>query len=110
MIGERIQWNIYKFIGQDFYVFNIFDIDNYEYIPKKECMEIADFIGLKSVPVIDESFELLPTIDENIKLADGKSALNVSSDREGLVWVSIDAPRRISFKTISNQFILKYDS
>ena len=109
IIGEGIQKNIYKLRGQEFRLFNIFDIDNYEYLSKYEMLEIAEQFGLKFVPTIFESIELPETIDEILKLAEGKSVLNPQAEREGLVWVSIDSPKRISFKTISNSFLLKYE-
>jgi len=109
IIGEGIQKNKYKLIGQEFRLFNIFDIDNYEYLPKNEMLEIAEQFGLKIVPTVFESVELPETIDEILILAEGKSILNPQSEREGLVWVSVDSPKRISFKTISNRFLLKYE-
>jgi len=109
IIGEGIQKNKYKLKGQEFRLFNIFDIDNYEYLPKIEMLEIAEQFGLKIVPTVFESIELPETIDEILKMAEGKSILNTQSEREGLVWVSIDSPEKISFKTISNRFLLKYE-
>ena len=109
IIGEGIQKNKYKLKGQKFRLFNIFDIDNYEYLPKIEMLEIAEQFGLKIVPTVFESIELPETIDEILKMAEGKSILNTQSEREGLVWVSIDSPEKISFKTISNRFLLKYE-
>ena len=48
------------------------------------------------------------TIDEIVNLAEGKSALNAQTEREGLVWVHGSGSRRISFKTISNKFLARY--
>jgi hypothetical protein len=39
-------------------------------------------------------------------MAEGGSALNPNTEREGLVWRS-NGTERISFKTISNKFLLK---
>lgn len=61
-------------------------------------------LGLKTVPVLDYNFELPNTIDELLVLADKKSELNGNFDREGIVIRSYD--RKISFKVISNQFLL----
>jgi hypothetical protein len=44
---------------------------------------------------------------EILALAEGKSALNPKSEREGLVWVRGSGDDRISFKTISNRFLAK---
>ena len=61
-------------------------------------------LGLDTVPIITGSFQLPDTIEEMIKSADGKSDLNPSFDREGVVVRSLD--RKISFKSISNKFLL----
>ena len=48
---------------------------------------------------------MLPnTIDELIQYSDAKSELNEQFDREGIVIRSLD--RKISFKVISNKFLL----
>ena len=44
------------------------------------------------------------TIDELLLMAEGKSILNLKTEREGLVIRSHD--RKISFKAISNKFLL----
>lgn len=106
IIGEGIQKNPYEIKGHKLYVFNIFDIDKFEYLPKTEKMEIINTLGLEGVPVIWSEEELPLTIGDILKLADGKSILNNKFDREGLVWVAIDSPERVSFKTISNLFLL----
>jgi len=108
IIGEGIQKNLYKLRGQKFMLFNIYNIDTHDYIPKEEMLEIAETLGLTTVPTVYTEIELPETIDEILKMAEGKSLLNPQLEREGLVWVSINANRRISFKTISNRFLLKH--
>ena len=61
-------------------------------------------MGLKSVPILDREFTLPDTIDELLTYADEKSVLNSNFDREGVVIRSLD--RKISFKVISNKFLL----
>jgi len=109
IIGEGIQGNKYKLIGQKLFVFNIFDIDKFEYLSKEEMVNMCNLFNLNTVPTIYSDFTLTETIEELLEIANGQSQLNVNTKREGLVWVSIDSPKRISFKTISNQFLLKYD-
>lgn len=108
IIGEGVQGNKYKLIGQKLLVYNIFDIDKYQYVQKSEMVEICKLLNLETVPTIFEEFTLPETIDELLEIANGKSKLNPNVEREGLVWVSIDG-RRISFKTISNEFLIKFD-
>jgi len=107
IIGDGIQKNLYNLKGQHFKLFNIFDIDKHEYLSKKEMLEIAQTLGIQTVPTVYESITLPKNIDEILKMAEGKSLIFPQQEREGLVWVSVDAPKRISFKTISNRYLLK---
>jgi hypothetical protein len=50
-------------------------------------------------------FTLPESVDEMLKFAEGKSQLNSNTEREGLVIRSYDMT--ISFKAISNKFLLK---
>lgn len=109
IVGEGVQSNKYKLIGQRLLVFNIFDIDKHEYLSKEEMLEICKIFGLQTVPTILTDFTLTETIDELLEIANDRSMVFPGTIREGLVWVSIDSPRRISFKTISNKFLLKYE-
>lgn len=109
IVGEGVQGNKYKLKGQKLLVYNIFDIDKYDYVSKEEMLKICNEFGLETVPTILVDFNLPETIEELLEIAIGKSVLNENTTREGLVWVSIDSPIRISFKTISNTFLLKYD-
>ena len=102
--GYGIQKNNYKLSTQKFYVFNVFDIDNYKKLGLEEIKSYTKAFGLNMVPIIAE-FDGLPSIDELIKLADGKSVLNNNSRREGLVFRAFD--NEISFKVISNNYLLK---
>jgi hypothetical protein len=56
------------------------------------------------VPILETDFTLPDTIDGLLEYADSKSSLNQSFDREGVVIRSHD--RKISFKAISNRFLL----
>lgn len=62
--------------------------------------------GIKWVPIIKANFILLPTVDDMIAYADGKSIL-CDTLREGVVIRDHD--NTISFKCISNQFLLKHN-
>jgi hypothetical protein len=50
-------------------------------------------------------FALPDTVEELLKQAEGKSVLNLNAEREGVVIRSMDT--KISFKAISNKFLLK---
>jgi hypothetical protein len=61
---------------------------------------------LEIVPMLTNLTMKLPqTIDECLAFADGKSVLNDAFDREGVVFRTMD--RIVSFKAISNTFLLK---
>jgi hypothetical protein len=68
-------------------------------------------LELLSVPVLETAFDFpaepgtaLPTVSALLRSAEGKSVLNDKVEREGLVIRSMD--RTISFKAISNKFLL----
>ena len=107
LIGEGIQGNPYKIKGQTVRFFNLFDIDLYVYHSLSVFQETMKVLGLETVPVLNTHFHLPDTIDELLLMADGKSELNPNFDREGIVIRSLD--RKISFKVISNKFLLKHE-
>jgi RNA ligase (TIGR02306 family) len=105
LIGEGIQGNPYKIKGQTLRLYNIFDIDSQEYFGLPMFLTAAEHtLDLPVVPVLDTNFKLPETIDELLKYADGKSVLNDKTDREGVVIRTLD--RKVSFKAISNIFLL----
>ena len=104
LIGEGVQGNPYKIKGQTVRFFNLFDIDLQVYHSLSVFKETMKELGLETVPVLRTNFKLPDTIDELLKMADGKSELNPNFDREGIVVRSLD--RTISFKVISNKFLL----
>jgi RNA ligase (TIGR02306 family) len=104
LIGEGIQGNPYKIKGQTVKFFNLFDIDLQVYHSLSHLDKALGIMGLKMVPIVDEFLELPDTIETLLKYAEDKSALNSTFDREGVVIRSND--RAISFKVISNKFLL----
>jgi RNA ligase (TIGR02306 family) len=104
LIGEGIQGNPYKIKGQTVKFFNLFDIDLQEYHSLSVFKETMRVLGLDTVPILDTSFKLPETIDELLKYSEQKSVLNPDFDREGVVIRSTD--RKISFKVISNKFLI----
>jgi hypothetical protein len=65
----------------------------------------VDQKDLELVPVIEEEYYLPETIEEILKKAEDKSKLNLGVEREGIVFRNRD--KTISFKAISNSFLLK---
>jgi RNA ligase (TIGR02306 family) len=104
LIGESVQGNPYRIKGQTVRFFNVFDIDSGEYYGLNDFIEIIDKLKLNTVPIIENNFVLPKDINELLIYADYKSVLNNDFNREGVVIRSLD--RKISFKVISNQFLL----
>lgn len=104
LIGFNIQGNPYKLKNQQFYIFNVFDINNYKKLGFEEIKAYVSILELNSVPIVKE-YKTLPEIDDLIYSADGKSKLNPTANREGLVLRTYD--NKISFKVISNNYLLK---
>jgi RNA ligase (TIGR02306 family) len=105
LIGEGIQGNPYKIKGQKVMFFNVFDIDQQERLGLGAFLKIMDDLDLNFVPFIEVPFSLPNTIESLLKFAEGKSRLSSNTEREGLVIRSMDT--KISFKAISNKFLLE---
>jgi RNA ligase (TIGR02306 family) len=105
LIGEGVQGNPYKLRGQAVKFFNVFDIDDHQYYSKVMFMKTIADLGLETVPVVADHLTLPDTIEELLEFAEGKSMICESAEREGLVLRNM--VRTISFKAISNKFLLK---
>ena len=109
LIGEGIQGNPYKLKGQTIRFFTGYDIDKRERIGFIHFIVMLMDMRLEHVPVVNLEFGfLLPdTIEEMLQYAEGKSVLNPDTEREGVVVRSLDGS--ISFKAISNKFLLNHE-
>ncbi len=106
LLGPGIQGNIYELSDYEIYFFNVYNIQTDEYFSELASFEFLNLLELKKVPLIAENFELPKNIDTLIQLSDGESRLNSKVSREGLVYRNADS-ERISFKVISNNYLLK---
>ena len=102
--GPGIQGNRYELKEHEFFVFNVFDIDKGEYLLKAQMLNVCDTFGIQTVPILDAD-HCPDNVDEILADAEGCSQLNTNVEREGVVWVS-DRAGRVSFKAISNKFLL----
>lgn len=105
LIGEGIQGNPYNLKGQEFYVFSIYDIVEARYLLPNERWALVEQLGVKHVPIL-ELDGTLDNMEHMLKKAEAKSQLNPSTEREGLVYKSLNSQE--SFKCISNKFLLKH--
>ena len=118
LIGPKFQNNRYALKTPTVVFFNVFDIKKQRNLSKKESMALIQSLRLSYVPVIIESiiFSKDDTVDSILAKAEGFSVLNKKAQREGLVFKSTDVveregflPTTVSFKSISNKYLLKYD-
>jgi len=110
IIGEGIQKNRYKLKGQTIRVFRMFDIDKYEFLPYDEMIDIVEnVLKIETVPILDWNYILPSNIEEILHYSNGKSVLNPLTEREGVVFVRHELKNqgRLSFKAISNNFLIK---
>lgn len=107
IVGFGIQGNIYGLRAQKFFLFDIYDVDQGKYLAPRERNAIAQQMGLDQVPVINPAFKLpdVATMDVLLAMADGQSVLRDGQLREGLVFKANEKP--VSFKTVSNKYLLR---
>lgn len=108
LIGEGIQGNKYNIKGQDFYLFDVYDISNGEYLKPKDRREFAKRLGIKHVPVLQGCGDKdlgVGDIQELLVWAEGKSLLNPKVEREGIVFKCLT--NEVSLKAISNKWLMK---
>jgi RNA ligase (TIGR02306 family) len=112
LVGPGVQKNKYNLTELDLYVFNVFDISTGQYMDTEDAKRIAERLCLRWVPFIqDYTITESTTVEELLSIAEGPSVLNASTEREGLVWRPYAEQEmrnlgRLSFKTISNKFLL----
>lgn len=102
IVGEGIQGNPYKLVGQKLFVFDVYSIDEARYALPSERQDLS--CVLNPVPLIQDKFRLdNVTLEDLLKMADGKSTLN-DVPREGFVFKSNEG--RSVFKIVSNAYLL----
>jgi len=106
--GEGVQKNRHVLKGQQLYIFYVYDIRKAQYLKLDDMILFAKDLGMKTVPILEDNFILNHTVDELMALADGPCPYNPSVLREGLVYRLYDSTDKITFKTISNAFLLHY--
>ena len=99
--------------------FDAFDIDSHSYYGPLEFIELMAQLELPTVPILDIGRTLPKSLEELIEAADGYSQLDHKQRREGVVYRATTVPSirslrgmsngRISFKAVSNKFLLKYE-
>jgi len=106
--GEGIQKNRHVLKGIDLYAFYVFDIEKNQYLKLNDMIHFVKDLGMKTVPIIEDNFILNHTMDEILALANAPCPFNPNVPQEGTVFRLYDSTEKISFKAISNEYLLKY--
>lgn len=104
LVGPGIQGNREGFTEHKFFVFDVFDIRTHEYLSPADRRMVCNAKYFDHVPVLGTNWKAPTSVEEGLALAEGPSINH--KIREGLVWKCNEDPS-FSFKTISNQFLLK---
>jgi len=118
MVGPGIQGNRMGLKEVDLYLFNLYDIDAGKYFSHSELIEFGKKHNLKVVDTVS-----VIQFGHDMVLRDANYLLNIANNlnydngtpAEGIVWRSAcetysDVLKgRMSFKTISSRFLLKYN-
>lgn len=87
------------------FVFNFIDSVNGR-LDSKIAKPLIESWGMQWVPVIDESYIMPDTMEDFKQYATGKSVVNPSVMREGVVLR--DYKTGLSFKNVSREYLLKH--
>jgi RNA ligase (TIGR02306 family) len=111
LIGPGIQGNIYNLKETEFRVFDVYNIQLGGYLDPADRRALIERMGLKHVPVLAAQASLYDTLGitdmpQLLKFAEGKSVMGdiVGPEREGVVFK--EANGGMSFKVISNKYLL----
>ncbi|MDR2170602.1 MAG: RNA ligase (ATP) [Planctomycetaceae bacterium] len=110
IVGTNVSDNRLGLNDVDLYVFDVFNIDTQKYVDAYVRYDIVNWLGLKHVPVICESYALCldeTSVKELVDTAFGRSKLS-DKIREGLVYKERGEFSQYSFKTISNAYLLEH--
>lgn len=106
LVGPGIQNNRLGLMKPEFRVFGIFDREQQLYVSFVELREICDGLGLKMVPLLECGYRFSYDQDDLLGMAEGKYE-GTNNECEGIVIRSQGTDPLISFKVISNRYLLK---
>lgn len=114
VFGPGIQKNRLGVKEKSLAVFNVFDISGGRFLDHDEAREWLDSNGLPAVQEVERGESFAHTQDSLLELAEGKYP-GTTNEREGIVIRPLTERHsqvlkgRLSFKAISNRFLLKED-
>ncbi len=105
LLGPGVEGNIYRFETPQFYLYDVYDVDEGRYWNSTDRLELAKAFNIPHVPVLDALFELTTetSMEKLLAMADGMSALREGQRREGIVFKALD--EQLSFKVVSNAYL-----
>lgn len=111
--GPGVEGNKMGFKEVGFYLFNVYNINERRYLNFNEFQQFAQDLELPVVPILEYATLLNgKSFDDMLKMADGPYPNN--TPREGIVVRPTEERYseymggRVSFKVVSNEFLLKY--
>lgn len=110
--GPGIQKNRLGLKDVGFFAFNVYNQQEGKYLSHDEARAFLESVNLPAVPVVEEGASFAHTQDSLLALAEGKYE-GTQNEREGIVIrpkterTSVLLAGRLSFKAISNRFLLK---
>jgi len=110
VVGPGVQSNKMGLGGVDFYAFNVVDIPSRRRLPVDEALDVASRIGIPFVPILERGDSFGHSAADLLEMAKGKyrdhfPGAKANQEREGIVVRSVCGS--VSFKAISNDFLLK---
>ena len=100
--GNRNRENEYKFL-----MFRAWRIQEWRFYQPEHLIQLCDYWGIPHVNVVKDRFRFfdeITTMEDALKFAEGKTP--EGNEREGLVCKSVDRNPLISFKLVSNKYLL----
>ena len=104
LLSQKIQGNYEKVSSVEWNCFDIWDIDNRQYLLPRERQDLCESLGIPHIKIIDKEFILDHTVDQLLEMAEGPG-INPGVQREGLV-LKANTSHGISFKAVSNSYLL----
>ena len=103
VISAGLQKNIYYVQKADVYFYGMMTLEGERYT-FAEMRAALEEMGLKIVPVIRESAYMPPALQEMLEECVGRSVINPSVPREGLVWRTTGKGKDVHFKVKSRPY------
>jgi RNA ligase (TIGR02306 family) len=109
IIGEGVQGNKLKIKGQQLRLFYVYLIPQAQYLSTGHMIEMAKLYGIESVPLVSTMI-LDHTVEQLLEMANRQSLINSNARAEGIVFRLNEPGLKVSFKAISNAYLLKEEA